>query len=52
MAFIVDITHKQQVEAQRENLMRMMVHDLRSPLSSTLTSLQYLRWISGDVLDR
>jgi PAS domain S-box-containing protein len=50
MAFIVDVTLKQQIEAQRENLMRMMVHDLRSPLSSMLTSLEYLRDISGDVL--
>ena len=50
MAFVVDVTQKQHIEAQRENLMRMMVHDLRSPLSSTLTSLQYLREISSDVL--
>jgi PAS domain S-box-containing protein len=50
MSFIVDITQRQQSEAQRENLMRMMVHDLRSPLSSTLTSLEYLRAISGDTL--
>ncbi|MDF1512587.1 MAG: PAS domain S-box protein [Anaerolineae bacterium] len=51
MAFIVDISQKQEIEAQRENLMRMMVHDLRSPLASTLTSLEYLRAISGDALE-
>ncbi|TFG72497.1 MAG: PAS domain S-box protein [Anaerolineales bacterium] len=50
MAFIVDVTQKQQIESQRENLMRMMVHDLRSPLSSMLTSLEYLRDITGEVL--
>ena len=50
MSFIVDITERQQSETQREHLMRMMVHDLRSPLSSTLTSLEYLRAISSDVL--
>lgn len=51
MSFIVDITERQQIEAQREHLMRMMVHDLRSPLSSTLTSLEYLKAITGDVLE-
>jgi PAS domain S-box-containing protein len=50
MSFIVDITQRQQSEVQREHLMRMMVHDLRSPLSSTLTSLEYLKAISVDVL--
>ncbi len=50
MSFILDVTQRQQIEEQREHLMRMMVHDLRSPLSSMLTSLEYLRAISVDVL--
>ncbi len=37
-----DITEEKKAEALREDLTRMIVHDLRSPLSSVLGSLQVL----------
>jgi PAS domain S-box-containing protein len=37
-----DITEEKKAEAMREDLMRMLVHDLRSPLTSILGGLQVL----------
>jgi signal transduction histidine kinase len=44
LAFIVDITQRNEVEQLREAMVHTMVHDLRSPLGSIMTALQISKW--------
>lgn len=47
-----DITEEKKAETLREDLIRMMVHDLRSPLTSVLGSLQVLETTLQDAYSR
>lgn len=45
-----DVTNERQAERLREDLTRTMVHDLRNPLNSVYTGLQYFRMNAGQRL--
>ena len=47
-----DLRRQQDLERQRDELMHMIIHDMRSPLQGMLSSLEVLQLISGPSLTR